>query len=53
MGTKALDLLDYIHTLDHLSEDHVLAIQPLGLGGTQEKLGTVGVGSGVGHGKDS
>ena len=32
-----------------LSEDNVLAIQPLGLGGAEEELGPVGVGPRVGH----
>jgi len=31
----------------------VLAVQPLGLGGADEKLGAVGVRSGVGHGQNS
>ena len=39
--------------LNDLSEDHVLTIQPLGLGSAQEKLGAVGVGTSVGHGEDS
>ena len=53
LGTKALDLLDDIHPLHHLAEHHVLAIQPLGLGGADEELGAVGVGASVGHGEDS
>ena len=53
LGTKALDLLDDIHPLDHLAEHHVLAIQPLGLGGADKELGAVGVGSSVGHGEHS
>lgn len=48
-----LDLLDDIHALNHLAEHHVLAIQPLGLGGAHEELGAVGVGSSIGHGEDS
>ena len=53
LGTKALDLLDDIHPLHHLAEHHVLAIQPLGLGGADEELGAVGVGTSIGHGEDS
>ena len=36
-GTKALDLLEDIHPLNHLAEHHVLAIQPLGHGGGDEE----------------
>jgi len=53
LGAKALDFLHNIHALDHLSEDHVFPIQPLGLSGAEEKLGSVGVGSSVGHGQNS
>ena len=53
LGTKAFDLLDDIHALHHLAEHHVLAIQPLGLGGAHEELGAVGVWSSVGHGENS
>ena len=53
LGTKALDLLDDIHPLHHLAEHHVLAIQPLGLGGAHEELGAVGVRPSVGHGENS
>ena len=51
--TKALYLLDDIHALNHLAEHDVLAIEPLGLGGTHEELGAVGVGSSIGHGENS
>ena len=53
LGTKALDLLDDIHPLHHLAEHHVLAIQPLGLGGAEEELGAIGVGPSVSHGENS
>ena len=53
LGAEALDLLDDVHPLDDLTEDDVLAVQPLGLGGAQEELGAVGVGAGVGHRQDS
>jgi len=44
-----LDLLDDIHTLDHCPEDHVLAVKPRSLNCGQEELGTVRVGTRVGH----
>jgi len=53
LGAEGFDLLDDVHTLDDLAENDVLAVQPRGLGGAQEELGTVGVGSGVGHGQDA
>jgi hypothetical protein len=42
-----------LHTLGHGTEDAMLAIQPGGLDGAQEELGSVGVWAGVGHGKNS
>jgi len=53
LRAEGLDLFDHIHTLNHLSENHVFAVQPLGLSSAQEELGTVGVGSSVSHGQDS
>jgi len=53
LGPEGLDLLDGVHALDDLPEDDVLAVEPGGLGGAQEELASVGVGAGVGHGKDS
>jgi len=53
LGAKALNFLHNIHALDHLSEYHVFPVQPLSLSGAEEKLGPVGVGSSVGHGKNS
>jgi len=53
LGSEGLDLLDNIHALDNLAKHNVLAIKPLGLGGTQEELTAIGVGSSVGHRKDS
>jgi hypothetical protein len=47
-----LHLLDHVQTLHHLSKDHMLAIQPLGFDGAEEKLAAIGVGSSVGHGED-
>jgi len=52
-GTDGLDGLDNVHTLADLSEDAVLTIEPLGLDGAQKELGSVGVGTSVGHGKDT
>jgi len=52
-GTVGLDLLDDVHTLNDLAEDDVLAIQPGGLLSADEELGSVGVGTGVGHGEDT
>ena len=49
----ALDGLDDVHALDDGAEHDVLAVQPRGLVGAQEELRAVGVGAGVGHGKDS
>ena len=53
VGTVSLDLLDQIVVVDDLAENDVLAVQPRGLDGGDEELGSVGVGSGVGHGQES
>lgn len=53
LGTVALDLLDDIQTLNNRAEDGMLAIQPGGLDSADEELGSVGVGSSVGHGEDT
>jgi len=53
LRSKRLDLLDDIHSLCDLSKDHMLPIQPLGLGSAEEKLAAVGVRAGVCHGEDS
>jgi hypothetical protein len=39
-------------SLGDLTEDNVLAIEPRGDDGGDEELGSVGVGSGVGHGEE-
>ena len=49
VGTLALDLLDEVLALNDLAEDDVLAVEPRGDDGGDEELGSVGVGSGVGH----
>ena len=46
-------LLDYVHALDDLAENYVLAVEPGGLGRAYEELGPVGVGTGVGHRQNS
>ena len=46
-----LDGLDEVHSLDDLSEDDVLTVQPGSLDGGDEELRSVGVLSGVGHGQ--
>ena len=48
-----LDLLHDVHAGSHRAEDAVLSVQPSGLGGAQEELAAVRVGSGVGHTEDS
>lgn len=53
LGTEAFNLLNYIVTFSDFSEHNVLAVQPGGLGGADEKLGAVGVGTSVGHGKNT
>ena len=50
-GALLLHLGNHVHTLKNLAEDNVLAVEPLGLGGADEELGSVGVGAGVGHGQ--
>jgi len=49
VGSNAFNLLDNVHALDDGSEDDVLAVEPGGLGGAEEKLGAVGSGASVGH----
>lgn len=53
LGSIGFNLLNDIHALDNLSKDNMLAIQPRSLGSAKEKLGSVGVGSGIGHAQDS
>jgi len=42
-----------IHSLNNLSKDDMLSVQPGGLGRTDEELRSVGVGPGIGHGENS
>lgn len=37
------------HPIEDFAEDHMLAIQPRGLGQSDEELGAIGVGPSVGH----
>ena len=52
LGSIRLDLLDELLSGNNLSEDNVLSVQPGGGDGGDEELGSVGVGSSVGHGKE-
>lgn len=52
VGSEALDLLDKVGALGDLTEDDVLAVQPRGDDGGDEELGSVGVGSSIGHGEE-
>ena len=36
-----------------MAEDDMLAVQPLGLDGADKELGSVGIRSSIGHGKDT
>lgn len=47
------DFSDHIHALDDGAKDNVTVVQPGGLHGGYEELGSVGVGSGVGHRHDT
>lgn len=53
LGAVALNLLDYIHAVDNLSENNVLSVEPGCLHSGDEELGTVGVGAGVSHRQNS
>lgn len=52
-GPKALCGFHSIHALYHLVKDYMLAIQPLGVGSVDEKLGSVCVGSSICRGQDA
>ncbi len=53
LGTVALNLLDDIVSFNDLAKDNVLSVQPSGLGSADKELRSVGVGTGIGHGKDT
>ena len=52
-SVKLIYLLDNIHAFNNLSKHNVLAIKPGGLGSTNEKLRTIGIGSSIGHAQNS
>lgn len=47
------DFSDNIHALDNGAKDNVTIVQPGGLDGGNKELGSVGVGSSVGHRHDA
>lgn len=47
------NLPDNIHALNNGAKDNVTVVQPRGLHGGNEELGSIGVGSGVGHRHDA
>lgn len=49
----SLNLANNIHALNNTAKDNVFAIQPGSLDSAQEELGTIGVGSSIGHGQDA
>jgi len=53
LRSKGFNLLDYVHALNDLSENHVLAIQPTGLCCADKELGAIGVGTSVSHGQNT
>ena len=53
LWTNSLNPLHNIHALYNTAKDDMFAIQPGSLGGAQEKLGSIGVGSCIGHGQDT
>ena len=53
LGSKGFNPLYNIHAFNDLSKNNMFSIQPRCFGGTNKKLGPVGVASGVGHWQDS
>lgn len=51
-SSEGFELLDDVFSFNHLSEDNMFAVQPLGLDSCDEELGSIRVGTGVGHGKE-
>jgi len=49
IGGRVLDLAHHIHAGQDLAEDNVTSVQPAGLLGGDEELGSVGVLASVGH----
>lgn len=53
LRSDCFNCLHNVHTFNDGTEDAMLTVQPFGLDGTQEELGTVGVWPCVGHGQDT
>ena len=53
MASVAFNFLDNFHTLGDVAKDAVLAIQPVGFDGAQEKLAAVGIRARVCHRENS
>jgi len=53
LGTILLNGINNVQTLSDLAKNGVLAIEPSGLDSADEELGSVSVGSSVGHGEDT
>merc|ERR1719180_765429 len=49
LGPIGFHLLNHLHALYHLTEDHMFSIKPLGLSRAKEKLRPVGVGTSISH----
>ncbi len=53
VASEGFNLLDNIHTILDGTKNDVLSIKPGSLGGSDEELGSVGVGSSIGHGQET
>jgi len=53
LGPDRFDSLDNVHTFAHGTENAMLAVQPGGLHGTEEKLRSIGIRASVRHGEDT
>lgn len=49
----SFNLSEELHALNDLTKDHMLSVQPWGLGSAEEKLTAIGVRSSIGHGQDA
>jgi hypothetical protein len=52
-AAKGFHFLDHIHAFDDGAEDDVFAVEPFGLGGTEEELRAVGTRTGVSHAENA
>ena len=52
-GIAARDLVEHFVALDHLAEDGVSAVEPVGRGKGDEELAAIGAGTGIGHGQQA